>query len=53
MAALLCVIAANAGPGVKKTSLLNPTTAELQLTDGSRMTVDFYEIPRPIPLPKS
>lgn len=42
MAALLCVIAADAGPGVKKASLLNPTTAELQLTDGSRMTVDFY-----------
>lgn len=42
LVALACVIAAQAGTGVKSASLLNPTTAELVLTDGTRMAVDFY-----------
>ncbi|RXE62400.1 DUF5110 domain-containing protein [Muribaculaceae bacterium Isolate-004 (NCI)] len=42
LAALAYVIAAQADTGVKSASLLNPTTAELVMTDGTRMAVDFY-----------
>lgn len=41
LAALAYVIAAQADTGVKSASLLNPTTAELVMTDGTRMAVDF------------